>query len=144
MALQIKRSKLYQEELELIDADGSVVHTLHIVLDPDAVAVRLSKEHINLVRALQAVKNVEPGTAPEDALNVVEQATKSILNTVFGMTNAQIITGFYNDRYLEINREVMPLITSSVIPEIRRMARENKKTTVTGYHRPKHGLLWKK
>lgn len=52
MAYQAKRSKKYVEDLELVDEDGNVKHTLHISLDADDMAVKINRKYTALTRAL--------------------------------------------------------------------------------------------
>lgn len=144
MAYQAKRKQLYTEDFELTEEDGTVVHSLHVELDPDSMAVRLSEKHMDLVRALDDVKRCNGNTATEDGLEVVGRAVTDILEAVFGRDNAKIIAEFYNDRYFEMCREVMPFVTGVVIPEIRKMAQENKKTIAAGYNRKQRRMFGRK
>ena len=68
MAYQAKRKKLYTEDFELAEEDGTVVHTLHVALDPDSMARKLSEKHMALVKALQDVKAIDVQTVPSLSL----------------------------------------------------------------------------
>lgn len=144
MAYQAKRRKVYVEDFELTEEDGTVVHTLHVELDPDSMAVKLSEKHMDLVRALDDVKRCNGDTATEDGLEVVGRAVTDILEAVFGRDNAKIITEFYNGRYFEMCREVMPFVTDVVIPEVRKMAQENRKSIAAGYSRKQRHMFGRK
>ena len=122
MAYQAKRKQLYTEDFELTEENGTVVHRLHVELDPDSMAVRLSEKH----------------------MEVVGRAVTDILEAVFGRDNAKIIAEFYNGRYFEMCREVMPFVTGVVIPEIRKIAQENKKTIAAGYNRKQRSMFGRK
>lgn len=135
MAFQAKRKKLYQEDFELVDENGQVAHTLHVSLDPDSVAKNLSVKQMDLMHALDALKNIDPNNAPEEALETVGQTVTDILQSVFGADNAQIIIDFYESRYLEMCQEVMPFVTGTVIPQVRKMAQEHRAAVVAGYNR---------
>lgn len=144
MAYQAKRKQLYTEDFELTEEDGTVVYRLHVELDPDSMAVKLSEKHMDLVRALNDVRQCDKNTAAEDGLEVIGRAVTDILEAVFGRDNAKTITEFYGSRYFEMCREVMPFVTEVVIPEVRKMAQENKKTIAAGYNRKQRRLFGRK
>ena len=141
MAYQAKRKKLYTEEFELIEEDGTVVHSLHVALDPDSMAKNLSEKHMALVKVMQEMKDVNVKSAPGEALETMGTAVIDILEAVFGVDNAAIIVEFYNNRYVEMCTEVMPFVTGTVIPEVRRMAQENKKAIAAGYNRKQRRIF---
>lgn len=58
MAYQAKRKKIYEEEFQLTEADGTVVHTLHVSLDTDSMVKKLSEKQLALVHALNEVRGV--------------------------------------------------------------------------------------
>ena len=144
MAYQAKRKKIYTEDFELTEEDGTVVHTLHVALDPDSVARKLSDKHVALVKALQEVKHVDAQNAPNEALETVGSAVMDILEAVFGIEDAAVIRKFYAGRYMELRSEVLQFVTGRVIPEVRRMAQENKKAIAAGYNRKQRRLFGKK
>ena len=135
MAYQAKRKKLYMEDFLLTEEDGTVVHTLHVALDPDSMARKLSEKHVALVNALQGLNGIDAAAAPEEALETVGKAITDILEAVFGPEDASVILEFYANRYMEMCVEVMPFVTDRVIPEVRRLAQENKQAIVAGYNR---------
>ncbi len=135
MAYQAKRKKLYMEDFLLTEEDGTVVHTLHVALDPDSMARKLSEKHVALVNALQGLNGIDAAAAPEEALETVGKAITDILEAVFGPEDASVILEFYDNRYMEMCVEVMPFVTDRVIPEVRRLAQENKQAIVAGYNR---------
>ena len=141
MAYQAKRKCLYAEDFELTEEDGTVVHTLHVALDPDSMAKRLSEKHMALAKALQDVKEVDSQSNPESALETVGNAVTDILEAVFGADSAKVIVDFYDRRYMEMCSEVMPFVTATVIPAVRKMAQENKKAIAAGYNRKQHRLF---
>ena len=144
MAYQAKRKKLYTEDFELTEEDGSVVHTLHVALDPDNMAKKLSEKHTSLVKALQEVQGINAQKDPGAALETVGNAVTDILEAVFGADSAKVIVNFYDGRYMEMCTEVMPFVTITVIPAVRRMAQENKKVIAAGYSRKQRRLFGKK
>lgn len=141
MAYQAKRKKLYTEDFELTEEDGVVVHTLHVALDPDSMVKKLSEKHMALVKALQNMNGVDTENAPGAALETLGNTVTDIMEAVFGPEDARIIVDFYEGRYMEMCREVMPFVTNVVIPEVRRMAQENKKAIAAGYNRKQRRLF---
>ena len=137
MAYQARRKKLYEEDFELVDENGVTCHVLHVALDPDAMAAKLSAKHLALVKALQKVHSVDAKESPEEALEVIGNATTDILEAVFGQEDAKTIIGFYNGKYIMMTKEVIPFVTEVVIPEVRKMAQKNRKEIAAGYGRPK-------
>lgn len=142
MAYQAKRKKLYTEDFELTEEDGRVVHTLHVSLDPDSMAVRLSEKHAALVRALQDINQAKENS--DGALEKIGNAVTDILEAVFGQQDAKTVIDFYQGRYIEMCREVIPFVTDVVVPQVRNLARENKQSIIAGYNRKQRRLFGKK
>lgn len=142
MAYQAKRKKLYTEDFELTEEDGRVIHTLHVSLDPDSMAVKLSEKHAALVRALQDINQMKEENT--GALEKIGNAVTDILEAVFGQEDAETIIDFYQGRYIEMCREVIPFVTDVVVPQVRSLARENKQSIIAGYNRKQRRLFGKK
>lgn len=140
MAYQAKRKKLYTEVFELTEEDGRVVHTFHVSLDPDSMAVKLSEKHAALVRALQDINKMSEGEN-EGALEIIGGAVTDILEAVFGQEDAQTIIDFYQGRYIEMSSEVIPFVTGIVVPQVRKLARKNKQSIISGYNRKQRRLF---
>lgn len=143
MAYQAKRKKLYTEDFELAEEDGRVIHTLHVSLDPDSMAQKLSEKHAALVRALQDVSKISEGEN-EGVLEKIGIAVTDILEAVFGPVDAKTIIDFYQGRYLEMSEEVIPFVTDVVVPQVRNLARENKQSIIAGYSRKQRRVFGKK
>lgn len=147
MAYQARRKKAYEEEFQLAEADGTVVYTLRVALDADSMVKKLNEKHVALVRALQDVQNVKKADSQEalsEGLEVLGRAVMDLLEAVFGAKDAEIIVNFYDGRYLEMCREVVPFITDIVIPEIRKTAHGNKKAVLSRYKRQRQSLFKRK
>jgi hypothetical protein len=142
MAYQAKRKKLYTEDFELVEESGKVIHTLHVSLDPDSIAVRLSEKHAALVRALSDINQAKEESA--GALEKIGNAVTDILEAVFGQEDAKTIIVFYQERYIEMCREVIPFVTDVVVPQVRNLARENKQSIISGYNRKQRRVFGKK
>lgn len=134
MAYQAKRKKIFEEDLELTEEDGTVVHTLHVSLDPYARAKDLSVKYLDLQKAQQGILHLDAKQNPEEVVEMAGKAAQDILEAVFGETDAQTIIQFYNGRYAEMVREVFPFITE-VVSKVRKMAQEDRAATVSKYNR---------
>lgn len=135
MAYQAKRKNIYTEDFELTEEDGTVVHTLHIAIDPDSMAKKLSVKQIDLVNAMNGIKDMNVTEEPEQALEKLGMVVTDIIEAVFGSEGAAVIIEFYQGRYIEMCQEVVPFITGIVIPKVRKMAQGNKKQTAAAYNR---------
>lgn len=144
MAYQAKRKAIYTEDFELTEENGTIVHTLHVALDPDNIARKLSEKHIALVRALKDVQSFKQSASEEEkarGLEVLGRTVTDLLEAVFGPEDAETIIKFYDNRYVEMCREVVPFITEVVIPRVREQARNNKKAILSSYNRSQRRLL---
>ena len=137
MAYEAKRKQLYEEEFLLTEEDGTVVHKLHVALDADSVVKKLSEKHVALLNALHDVRNVENMAEDESEkkLEILGNAVIDIFEAVFGKENAKVIGEFYDARYIEMCQEVMPFVTDIVIPQVRKIAQNNKKQILSQYNR---------
>ncbi len=140
MAYQAKRRKIHEEDFQLLDEQGKVVHTLKVSLDADSMVTKLSEKHIALVNALKSIQNVN-NTTSDNALTVLGNTVIDILEAVFGKEDAKTILDFYENKYVEMCQEVMPFVTGVVIPEVRKIAQANKKQVLTQYNRKQRRAL---
>lgn len=135
MAYQAKRKNIYTEDFELTEEDGTVVHTLHIAIDPDSMAKKLSVKQIDLVNAMNGIKDMNVTEEPEQTLEKLGMVVTDIIEAVFGSEGTAVIIEFYQGRYIEMCQEVVPFITGIVIPKVRKMAQGNKKQVAAAYNR---------
>ncbi|MEG2869939.1 MAG: hypothetical protein RR875_00100 [Clostridium sp.] len=135
MAFQAKRKKIYEEEFQLTEEDGTVVTTLRVALDADSMVKKLSEKHTALVKALELVRRVSTQEDVSDGVEILGNAVVDMLEAVFGECDTKIIVEFYNNRYLEMCQEVMPFITEIVIPNVRKISQANKKDVLITYSR---------
>lgn len=138
MAYQAKRKKIYEEEFQLAEEDGTVVHTLHVSLDADSMVKKLSEKQVELINALKRVKEAQ---ADAEGMEILGNAVIAMIEAVFGVEDAKVILDFYNNRYIELCNEVVPFITDVVIPEVRKIAAQNKKATLSQYNRKQRRIL---
>ena len=138
MAYKAKRQDRVIEDLELCGSDGKVVKTIHVELDADNMVRKLSEKHVALINALKNVQEIkDASTAVEkaSAITVLGMAVRDLFEAVFGREDAECILDFYGNRYVEMCQEVVPFITQIVIPEVRKIAKQNKKAALAGYRR---------
>ena len=138
MAYKAKRQELVTEDLELCNADGTVVKTIHVELDADNMVRKLSEKHVALINALKNVQEIKDASTEGEkanAVTVLGAAVVDLFEAVFGREDAECILDFYGNRYVEMCQEVVPFITQVVIPEVRKIAKQNKKAALTGYSR---------
>lgn len=138
MAYKVKRQEMVTEDLELCNADGTVVKTIHVELDADSMVRKLSEKHLTLINALNDVQKISDSSAEEEkakGITVLGSAVVDLFEAVFGKEDAKSILEFYGNRYVEMCQEVVPFITQIVIPEVRKIAQQNKKAALAGYSR---------
>lgn len=139
MAWQAKRSRTIQEDFELVDENGNVVHTLHVSLDADDMTVKISRKYTALVRAMSETtemkRKAESAEELENCMEKLGQAVIDMLEAVFGVEDTKTIVEFYENRYIEMSREVLPFISQVVIPRMQELAAENRKSIRQKYNR---------
>lgn len=139
MAYQAKRSKVLKEDFELVDENDRVVHTLHVSLDADDMTTRIGRKYTDLTRALAETTEAQrKAESCEDAVKNIEtlgRAVVDLLEAVFGPEDAKTITSFYDGRYIEMSREVLPFIGQCIIPRLIDLKKENRKAMREKYKR---------
>lgn len=139
MTYQAKRTHGYIQELELVEVDGTVVHCLKVALDPGSMAEKLSRQHMEIVKAQKEVQaidiSIENGKILLDAYQKLGNAVMAEIRSIFGDEQSDIIFEFYNGDYNAIVKEVYPFINDVVIPDIRRIAKQNKQEILQKYNR---------
>lgn len=146
MAYQAKRSQHYTEQLELVDENGKVQHTLTVDLDPGSVAENLSKKYVELVNIQSKTQDVS-SSDPEQmkkAYSTLGNAVLSMIEAVFGEKNTKVIEEFYGKHYTEMVTEIMPFITDIVIPQVRKLAQDQRKDALQKYNRKQRRAILKK
>lgn len=139
MAYQAKKHKRFREDFELVDENGEVVHTLHVDLDADDMVVRINRKYTALTRILGETSDMKKKAETAEEVNErferLGRAIVDLLETVFGTENAKTLLDFYENRYIELTKEVTPFITQVVIPRCIEIKKENKKSVLKGYNR---------
>lgn len=147
MAYQARKHKRFREDFELLNEDGEVAHTLHVDLDADDVAVRISRKYTELARAYADVSGINTKvSSTEEAgqcFDKLGRAVTDLFEAVFGKEDTAIILDFYENRYVEMTKEVVPFITQTVVPRCIEIRNENKKGIMKGYNRKQRRALFK-
>lgn len=147
MAYQAKRHKKFQEDFELVNESGEVVHLLHVSLDADDMVVKISRKYAALTKALAETTEMKrKDENPEEIQKSVEilgTAVVDLLEAVFGTEDAEKIIRFYEGRYIEMSQEVIPFITQHVIPKLIEMKKDNKRAVLSGYNRKTRRRLFR-
>lgn len=145
MAYKAKRSKLLKEDFELVDENDKVVHTLHVSLDADDMTVRIGRKYTALTKALAETTEAQrKAESAEDAVKNIEtlgRAVADLLEAVFGPEGTQTIISFYEGRYIEMSREVLPFVSQCIIPRLVELKKENRKAMRAKYNR-KTRRMW--
>ena len=147
MAYQAKRHKKFQEDFELVNESGEVVHLLHVSLDADDMVVKINRKYTALTKALAETTEIKrKAENPEEIQKSVEilgTAVVDLLEAVFGTEDTEKIIQFYEGRYIEMSQEVIPFITQCVIPKLIEMKKDNKRAVLSGYNRKTRGRLFR-
>lgn len=146
MAYQIKRSKKYTEELQLVDENGVVQHTLQVRLDGDELLRNISGRYLELIKAHKKYSNITTGQMTHEELNTaitdLGKATVDMMITVFGKDNADLIVDFYEGRYIEMSKEITPFMLEVVVPRCQEIIKENKEQVRAKYNRKQRRKLF--
>lgn len=147
MAYQAKRHKRFQEDFELVDGDGNVVHTLNVSLDADDMVAKINRKYTALTKALAETTEIKRNTQDPDkvqgCIETLGRAVVDLLEAVFGEEDAKTVIEFYEGRYIEMSQEVLPFITGCVIPRLTEMRNDNKKAVLSGYNRKTRRRLFR-
>lgn len=146
MSYQAKRNKSFQEILELIDENGKIIHSIPVILDADVVAKQLSEKYIALVQAQKNLAAIQTDVKSEEAgiaMETIGNGVVDLFQAVFGAEDTKTIIEFYESRYIEMCRQVIPFIVQVVIPKVREMAQESRNQVIQGYNRKQKRNVFK-
>lgn len=148
MAYQAKRHKQFIEDFELIDTEGNVVHTLHVSLDADDMVAKINRKYTALTQTLgESMKIKREAKTAEEISNAFEKlggAVTDLLEAVFGEEDTKTIVDFYEGRYVELTKEVVPFITQCVIPRCIEIKKENQNNILNAYNRKQRRAFFKR
>ena len=115
---QLKKNVPFEDDIELLDESGKVVHTIHISLCLDKLLGRYN-ETVNALKAAEVA--IDP--KDEQSLEAYGQIVMQLLRLIFG-ADADVILAHYEGRYLEMLDNIMPYIFHTIGPELRKLARQ--------------------
>lgn len=144
MAYKITREKQLVEDLELTDESGNVVEVIHVRLNPDAVVENVSKKYTELLNVHANLSKITEQQNKAEAFEQLGNAVVELFSAVFGEEDTAKIIDFYSNNYIEMCRNVTPFITQVVIPQVRKMAQNNRKAAMQKYNRKQSRLLVRK
>ena len=114
---QLKKNVPFEDDIELLDESGKVVHTIHISLCLDKLLGRYN-ETVNALKAAEIA--IDP--KDEQSLEAYGQIVMQLLRLIFG-ADADVILAHYEGRYLEMLDNIMPYIFHTIGPELRKLSR---------------------
>ena len=115
---QLKKNVPFEDDIELLDESGKVVHTIHISLCLDKLLGRYN-ETVNALKAAEIA--IDP--KDEQSLEAYGQIVMQLLRLIFG-ADADVILAHYEGRYLEMLDNIMPYIFQTIGPELRKLSRQ--------------------
>lgn len=146
MAYQIRRSNRVAEDLELTESDGTVVRTLHIDLDIDAITAQFRAQYNALIKAERAVKAAQKAGVSEENFQSLYmdygEAIIAVLKTVLGEDNTLEVLEFYEDNYIEMSLQIFPFIQDVIVPKIRDTVAESKQQIRARFRKKGGGVRW--
>ena len=115
---QLKKTVPFEDDIQLLDESGKVVRTIHVSLCMNKLLGRYTE-------AINALKTAEIAVDPKDeqSLEAYGQIVMQLLRLIFG-ADADVILTHYDGRYLEMLDHIMPYITQTIWPELRKLSRK--------------------
>lgn len=135
MPFKLKRFKK-TESLELVNEEGVTEKVITVRLDRAGLAMKVSKKYVEIQR-LQAM--AEKARGKENAEELVTKLGQTVIDffeIIFGEEDTKAILEFYEGNYIEMALEVMPFIQEKVLPTVRAIAQQNRRTAMASYLRP--------
>ena len=115
---QLKKNVPFEDDIELLDESGKVVHTIHVSICMDKLLGRYN-ETVNALKAAEIA--IDP--KDERSLGAYGQIVMQLLRLIFG-ADADVILAHYEGRYLEMLDNIMPYIFHTIGPELRKLSRQ--------------------
>lgn len=116
--VQLKKAGVFEDDIELLDDFGSAVRTVHVSISLDDLLGKYN-ETINALKSAEAA--VQPNN--ETFMEKYGQIVMRLLRLIFG-DNADVILAHYDGRYLEMLENIIPYITNTIGPELRKLSRQ--------------------
>lgn len=135
MAYQVQRSAKIEEELELLTEDGDVAEVIYVRLDAGAIAKQVSEKYADLLKLQSGLSTLRAGEDKRKALEELGNGVVLLFETIFGEENTRKILLHYRHDYVDMCRSLMPFITDTIIPKVRREAQKSRKVKIQSYSR---------
>lgn len=141
MAYQAHIKSKYTQEFELVNEEGIVEHKILVALDPGSCIEKMNKKYIDLLKADKEVNKMKLPDASlnhEELLNAYQKlgiAVVDLIEAVFGTEDTKTILEFYRNDYAAMSAEVIPFITTVVLPDLRKITQDNKRDILSKYNR---------
>ena len=129
---KLQRKERVFEQLELSNADGSLYKVIDVDLDADTTVKNISEKQIALINAQKQLQTAD-ATNTTKTLELIGKVTVDLFEAIFGTENTQDILKFYENKPVEMCRDILPFITEVIIPQVRKTASDNKKNLLNGY-----------
>jgi hypothetical protein len=115
MAYQIKRKSKIKERLELCDESGAVVLPIDVEINVDDIA-KIANAQQTLFMAKELIKKEPQNEKAQEAFGTAVLAVFAVL---FGKENTEKILAFYEGRYIEMLKDIMPFIENALLPKVK-------------------------
>lgn len=135
MAFKLKRLKK-TESLELVNEEGVTEKVITVRLDKAGLAMNASKKFVEIQRLLAMAEKARGKENEEELVTKLGQTVIDFFEIIFGEEDTKAILEFYERNCIEMALEVMPFIQEKVLPTVRAIAQQNRRTAMTSYLRP--------
>lgn len=135
MAFKLKRFKK-TESIELVNEEGVTEKVITVRLDKAGLAMNASKKFVEIQRLLAMAEKARGKENEEELVTKLGQTVIDFFEIIFGEEDTKAILEFYEGNYIEMALEVMPFIQEKVLPTVRAIAQQNRRTAMANYLRP--------
>lgn len=123
MAYKIKRQQRIQEDLELVNDDGSIYAVISTNITADSIAKDFRACQVEIIHAQQNIKSAEDINKAHTELG---NAIIKMFRLIFGDAQTETILEFYENNYIEMATNVMGFIDNVIVPAIVKAVAERK------------------
>lgn len=139
--IELKRTPKVQETLKIGDKK------IDIKLDVEKIAMEFFRRINDTIAAEQAIRDLDVQKSPEKiakAIDAYSTALVSLFVCVFGEDATNAIVKFYENDYMEMQIEVLPVITEKIMPAMREGMNRMRKAAAQQYKNSKRGRIVKR
>ena len=117
MAYQLRKTPPFEDDIDLVDADGNVVKTIHVCVCLDDMLGKY-REIVNDLHTAEAAIDKDDA----ESLTRYGEIVMRLLRLVFRDVAAAILD-HYDGHYLAMLEQVLPYIQDKIGPELRGVSR---------------------